>query len=124
MTNDKDSAVKDVIDRWYDSEVRQPAQSEGKINSNGKNERVSEVAASIRSALYRACPHMPRYPVGIVEPILAAFRQPTQSDALREALAHISFSGADGPYGVFGEALNEHQMRRVALAALQEQSNG
>lgn len=82
MTNDKDSAVKDVIDRWYDSEVRQPAQSEGKINSNGKNERVSEVAASIRSALYRACPHMPRYPVGIVEPILAAFRQPTQSDAL------------------------------------------
>ena len=27
MTNDKYSAVKDVIDRWYDSEVRQPTQS-------------------------------------------------------------------------------------------------
>jgi len=81
---------------------------------------------------------------------LAAMRQPTQSDALkaeneqlrhdlerqmtianehvneaerlREALAHIAFSGADGPYGEFGEALNEHQMRRVAKAALQEQS--
>lgn len=73
-------------------------------------------------------------------------RQPTQSDALqaenedlrhdlerqmtianehvneverlREALEQIAFSGADGPYGYFGEALNEHQMRRVAKAAL------
>jgi hypothetical protein len=43
-------------------------------------------------------------------------------ELLREALAHIAFSGADGPYGEFGEALNEHQMRRVAKAALQEQS--
>ena len=81
---------------------------------------------------------------------VAKLRQPTQSDAvqaeiealrhdlerqmtianeqvneverLREALAHIAFSGADGPYGEFGEALNEHQMRRVAKAALQEKS--
>lgn len=43
-------------------------------------------------------------------------------ERLREALAHIAFSGADGPYGEFGEALNEHQMRRVAKAALLEQS--
>ena len=55
-------------------------------------------------------------------------RQPTQSDAeiiaenkrLREALAHIAFSGADGPYGHFGEALNEYQMRSVAKAALEQ----
>ena len=45
-----------------------------------------------------------------------------EANRLREALAHIAFSGADGPYGHFGEALNEHQMRRVAKAALQEQS--
>ena len=45
-----------------------------------------------------------------------------ENERLREALAHIAFSGADGPYGEFGEALNEHQMRRVAKAALQEQS--
>lgn len=45
-----------------------------------------------------------------------------EAERLREALAHIAFSGADGPYGEFGEALNEHQMRRVAKAALQEQS--
>lgn len=60
--------------------------------------------------------------VKIVEAHEAALRQPTQSDALREALAQIAFSGADGPYGEFGEALNEHQMRRVAKAALKEQS--
>lgn len=54
--------------------------------------------------------------------LIEALRQPTQSDALREALAQIAFSGADGPYGEFGEALNEHQMRRVAKAALQEKS--
>lgn len=60
---------------------------------------------------------------------VAKLRQPTQSDALaaenerlREALAHIAFSGANGPYGEFGEALNEYQMRRVARAALQEQN--
>jgi len=45
-----------------------------------------------------------------------------ENERLREALAHIAFSGADGPYGEFGEALNEHQMRRVAKAALQEQN--
>jgi hypothetical protein len=45
-----------------------------------------------------------------------------ENERLREALAHIAFSGADGPYGEFGEALNEHQMRRVAKAALQEKS--
>ena len=51
-----------------------------------------------------------------------ANEQVNEVERLREALAHIAFSGADGPYGEFGEALNEHQMRRVAKAALQEQS--
>jgi len=45
-----------------------------------------------------------------------------EAERLRRALAHIAFSGANGPYGEFGEALNEHQMRRVARAALQEQN--
>ena len=45
-----------------------------------------------------------------------------EAERLREALAHIAFSGADGPYGHFGEAVNEYQMRSVAKAALQEQS--
>jgi hypothetical protein len=39
---------------------RQPTQSD------------CEVAASIRSALYRACSNMPNYPKGIVEPFVAA----------------------------------------------------
>ena len=43
-----------------------------------------------------------------------------EAERLRRALTHIAFSGADGPYGEFGEALNEHQMRRVAKAALKE----
>ena len=34
MTNDKDSAVKDVIDRWYDSEVCQPTQSDALVIAN------------------------------------------------------------------------------------------
>lgn len=51
-----------------------------------------------------------------------ANEQVNEVERLREALAHIAFSGADGPYGEFGEALNEHQMRRVAKAALQEKS--
>lgn len=40
--------------------MRQPTQSD------------CEVAASIRSALYRACSNMPNYPKGIVEPFVAA----------------------------------------------------
>jgi hypothetical protein len=51
-----------------------------------------------------------------------ANEQVNEVERLRDALAHIAFSGADGPYGEFGEALNEHQMRRVAKAALQDQS--
>ena len=58
--------------------LRQPTQSD------------SEAAAAIRAALYKACPDMPNYPAGIVEPILAAFRQPIQSDALRDALVEAS----------------------------------
>lgn len=36
---------------------------------------------------------------------------------LLAAIEQIAFSGADGPYGHFGEALNEYQMRNVARAA-------
>jgi len=81
----------------------------------------------------------------LAEIAVQTVRQPTQSDALQAeneqlrhdlerqmtianehvneverllaALEQIAFSGADGPYGHFGEALNEHQMRRVARAA-------
>jgi hypothetical protein len=31
MSNDIDSAVKDVIDRWYDSEVRKPAERDALV---------------------------------------------------------------------------------------------
>lgn len=48
-----------------------------------------------------------------------ANEQVNEAERLREALAHIAFSGADGPYGHFGEALNEYQMRSVAKAALE-----
>ena len=81
----------------------------GRIHTDGSRsggqptQHDCEVAASIRSALYRACSNMPNYPVGIVEPFLAAHhqhgydqgyydgstRQPTQSDALREALVDL-----------------------------------
>lgn len=32
---------------------------------------VRDAAVAIRAALYRACPEMPSYPAGVVEPILA-----------------------------------------------------
>lgn len=34
MTNDKDSAAKDVLDRWCDSEVRQPTQSDALLDGD------------------------------------------------------------------------------------------
>lgn len=75
----------------------------GRIHTDGSRsggqptQSDCEVAASIRSALYRACSNMPNYPKGIVEPFVAAHhrhgydqgyydgctRQLTQSDALR-----------------------------------------
>lgn len=36
---------------------------------------------------------------------------------LLAVIENIAFSGADGPYGHFGEALNEYQMRSLAQAA-------
>lgn len=43
-----------------------------------------EMAASIRAALIKACPGIPSYPTGIVEPFLAAHR--TRNDAQVQAL--------------------------------------
>lgn len=77
-----------------------------------RNATAQQLAVATTEALCRAIDQ------------LEDLRQPTQNDALREenerllaAVEQIAFSGADGPYGHFGEALNEHQMRRVARAA-------
>ena len=48
-----------------------------------------ETAASIRAALYKSCPDIPNYPVGIVEPFLAAHRS-AQNETLLEAVLIIA----------------------------------
>jgi hypothetical protein len=71
--------------------------------TDDEKQELGEVAAAIRAALYKACPDMPCYPVGIVEPHLVALRQHAhdqgyydgsthpivQHDALREALVDL-----------------------------------
>lgn len=53
-----------------------------------------EMAASIRTALIKACPDMPSYPAGVVEPFLAAHR--TRNDAqVKEILAALEARGLE-----------------------------
>lgn len=91
-----------------------------------------EVAASIRSALYRACSNMPNYPKGIVEPFVAAHhrhgydqgyydgstRQPTQSDALREENERLRHD-LERQMTIANEYVNEVERLREALEALE-----
>lgn len=86
----------------------------GRIHTDGSRsggqptQSDCEVAASIRSALYRACSNMPNYPKGIVEPFVAAHhrhgydqgyydgctRQPTHRNAVAAAAPSDRIGGA------------------------------
>jgi hypothetical protein len=112
MSDDKEmqrrnAAVLDAIERHTEERMNDEY---GRIHKDGSRsgghptQHDCEVAASIRSALYRACSNMPNYPVGIVEPFLAAHhqhgydqgyydgstRQPAQSDVNERLGAWLS----------------------------------
>ena len=97
----------------------------GRIHTDGSRsggqptQSDCEVAASIRSALYRACSNMPNYPKGIVEPFVAAHhrhgydqgyydgctRQPTHRNAVAAAAPADRIGGGGGlQCGVVGVA--------------------
>ena len=103
------------------------------MNDDAKQE-LGEVSAAIRTALYRACPHMPSYPIGIVDPHLAALRQHahdqgyykgytyqlSQTDALKaeiERLREIVYRYVD-PFDVVPE--DEDFVQAAQRAALEQ----
>lgn len=63
-----------------------------------------ETAASIRAALIKACPGIPSYPTGIVEPFLAAHR--TRNDAQVQGLVEA----AKDYMSRFGHVLKTHRI--------------
>jgi hypothetical protein len=88
---------------------------------NDTRQELGEVSASIYAALCKACTGMPSYPVGIVEPHLAALHKRahdqgyydgftyllTQHEALREALEAAPLIGRT-------ESVNDFMVRQNA----------
>ena len=114
----------------------------GRIHTDGSRsggqptQSDCEVAASIRSALYRACSNMPNYPKGIVEPFVAAHhrhgydqgyydgcaRQLTQSDALQAEIENLRHD-LERQMTIANEQVNEAERLREALRFYAREAN-
>lgn len=70
------------------------------MDNDAMQEHDGEAAAAIRATLYKACHDMPSYPVGIMEPHLAALHKNAYDQ---------------GYYDGFTNLLEQHEAMREAL---------